>query len=50
MPRELSAAIPGSRLVEYPAPFSHISAALKKAHARQVVADHLLFLDALAEA
>ncbi len=45
MARELQAALPGSQLIEYPAPFTHISAAFKKGHARQVVADHLGFLD-----
>lgn len=44
MARELHAAVPGSKLIEYPAPYTHISAAFKKAHARQVVADHLAFL------
>jgi pimeloyl-ACP methyl ester carboxylesterase len=44
MARELHQAIPGSRLIEYPAPYTHISAAFDKSHARQVVSDHLAFL------
>ena len=47
MARELQEAVPGSRLIEYPAPYTHISAAFKKAHARQVVKDHLAFLGGL---
>lgn len=47
MARELHAAVPGSRLIEYPAPYTHISAAFKKSHARQVVSDHLGWLSGI---
>lgn len=45
MARELSAAVPRARLIEYGEGYDHASVAFRSAQATQVVGDHIAFLD-----
>lgn len=45
MARELTAAIPGARSIEYGEGYDHVSIAFRTAQARRVVADHIRSLE-----
>lgn len=44
MARELHAWLPNSNLIEYPAPYTHLSPAIRREQARKIVGDYMTFL------